>query len=93
MKAVLVYQVGIANVFKVDRFSRRPERRGATRLLQLDFRSCAWFARGLAAAGAEVRTAHADVAGDIRNVPWSPGKGDLWADKKSTVITRRKAAK
>jgi hypothetical protein len=76
--AVLVYQVGIANVFDVTGPTRR-------RLVQSDYSTCAAFARGMAAAGALVTTAHCDQAGDIASFDWAEGPGDLWADKKARV--------
>jgi hypothetical protein len=72
MKAVLVYQAGIANVFTVDLFTAHAENsRNAKRLLQHTFAACEWFARGLVAAGAEVRTAACNRAGDIVDATWS----------------------
>ena len=70
-KAVLVYQGGIANVFAVESFNMADFGRDARRLLQADFRSCEWFARGLAAAGAKIASAHCNMAGDITHQPWS----------------------
>jgi hypothetical protein len=84
-KIVLVYQCGIANVFEVDRFSRSPERRNARRLLQRDFDSCIWFARGLGAAGCVVRTASCDVAGDCAEQPWTAGKDGVFARERHAV--------
>ena len=47
MRIVLVFQCGIANVFKVDRFSAIPETRGnVVRLYQGDFRSAEMMATG-----------------------------------------------
>ena len=71
MRAVLVYQAGIANVFRVDCFNLSPYGREAERLLQADFRTCEWFARGLAAAGCVVRSVHCNQTGDISNAKWS----------------------
>ena len=70
-RAVLVYQAGIANVFAVTSFNMDPFGRDARRLLQSDFRTCESFARGMAAAGCKVATAHCNEAGDIVNRPWS----------------------
>lgn len=69
--AVLVYQAGIANVFEVEAFNMADYGRDAKRLLQADFRSCEMFARGLAAAGFKVATAHCNQAGDITHAHWS----------------------
>jgi hypothetical protein len=83
---VLVYQCGIANVFKVSRFRCNPAERTESRVLQHAFSVCHWFALGLAEAGAKVRTVHCDVAGDCARMQWQPGKGSLWADKKTAVV-------
>jgi hypothetical protein len=70
-RAVLVYQAGIANVFAVTCFNMADFGRDAKRLLQGDFRSCEYFARGLATAGILVASAHCNQAGDIINAHWS----------------------
>lgn len=70
-KAVLVYQAGIANVFAIDCFNIDPFGRNAKRLLQHAFLPCAYYARGLAAAGVVVRTLFCNYAGDITDVRWS----------------------
>lgn len=70
-RAFLVYQAGIANVFAVDCHNLASFGRNARRLLQADFRSCAMFARGLAAGGCIVRTAACNQAGDIAESLWS----------------------
>lgn len=62
-RITLVYQAGIANVF--DTTGETPKR-----LLQSDFCSCEMFARGMAAAGCSVKTAWANVAGDVALSPW-----------------------
>ena len=74
-RAVLVYQAGIANVFQVECFNfagvsgiDAEERK---RMLQSDFRTCEAFARGLAAAGWLIASAHCNVAGDCKNQRWS----------------------
>ena len=72
-KAVLVYQCGIANVFMVSDINMADIGRDARRLLQGDFRSCEYFARGLAYAGAEVECASCNQAGDILNATWTLG--------------------
>jgi hypothetical protein len=84
-RIVLVYQVGIANVFEVDRFSRHAGRRNGRRLLQSDYHSCAMFARGMGATGYVVRTMNCDMAGDCARFTWEPGKGELWADTRRKV--------
>lgn len=70
-RAVLVYQAGIANVFKVESFNFRVFGREAKRLLQSDFKTCEAFARGLGAAGTLVATGACNMAGDIIGQPWS----------------------
>ena len=70
-RAMLVYQAGIANVFAVTAFNLADFGRNARRLLQSDFRTCESFARGLAAAGTLVSSAHCNQAGDIAGSVWS----------------------
>ena len=70
-RAMVVYQAGIANVFAVKNFNLANYGRDAVRLSQSDFRSCEMFACGLAAAGVVVRTAACNMAGDIKDQPWS----------------------
>lgn len=71
MKAMLVYQGGIANVFQVECFNLANHGRNAKRLLQADFAACQNFAQGLATAGAVVRTAACNEAGDIAERHWT----------------------
>lgn len=71
MKAVLVYQAGIANVFRVDCFNLADVRRNAERLYQGSFRSAVTFAKGIQATGTEVKTSACNQAGDIRQALWS----------------------
>ena len=85
MKAALVYQAGIANVFKVESFNLAAYGREAQRIRQSSFQDCISFAQGLAAAGAKVITAHCDKAGDISTATWVEGIGDLWADEKVEI--------
>jgi hypothetical protein len=70
-KAMLVYQGGIANVFEVECFNLAPFGRDARRLLQSDFKTCEFLARGMGLAGAVVRTAYCNQAGDIKDAVWS----------------------
>lgn len=70
-RAVLVYQAGLANVFKVACFNLSDYGRNAVRLQQADFRTCASFARGLQAAGVNVKVAACNQAGDIRQATWT----------------------
>jgi hypothetical protein len=69
-RAMLVYQAGIANVFEVTSFNLCDYGRDAKRLLQSDFHTCIAFSRGMAKAGAIVRTAYCNQAGDIVNSKW-----------------------
>jgi hypothetical protein len=68
---VLVYQAGIANVFRVTSFNLADYGRDAVRLVQSDFRSAEAFARGLAAAGGIVKSAACNRAGDITHEKWT----------------------
>ena len=71
MKAVLVYQAGIANVFQVDCFNLSPFGRKAKRLYQGDFRTAEAIAQGIALAGGTVGTVACNMAGDISEQTWS----------------------
>jgi hypothetical protein len=74
IKVALVYQCGLANVFRVARFqieAWQPDNRNAVRLLQADFAACENFARGMAKAGAVVFTYGCNKAGDIAESTWS----------------------
>jgi hypothetical protein len=66
-----VFQGGIANVFRVQCHNLAPFGRAAKRLLQGDFASCVSFAKGMGAAGAIVRTAGCNQAGDITECRWT----------------------
>ena len=81
-KAALVYQAGIANVFEVDCFNLAPYGREAKRLLQADFTSCAYFARGMKAAGYHVKVLGCNMAGDIAEQKWTDNLKELpFSDK------------
>jgi hypothetical protein len=69
-RAVLVYQVGIANIFEVDCFNDSCFGRNAKQLLQSDFNSCENFARRLAQVGYLVCSLYCNQAGDIINANW-----------------------
>jgi hypothetical protein len=72
VRAMLVYQAGIANVFKVDRIGITEGGRGRTeRLYQGDFHTAVAFVRGMIAAGANVATAACNQAGDISGAKWT----------------------
>jgi hypothetical protein len=84
----LVYQCGIANVFRLDRMAADPRRRGQTRrVMEHAYSPCEWYCLGLARAGARVETYHCDEAGDIAGRPWNPGPGDLWSESKRPVYS------
>jgi len=70
-KAVLVYQAGIANVFKVDCFNMADYGREAKRLLQHTFTTCEWYAKGLRDAGYNVKVLACNMAGDITHAVWT----------------------
>ncbi len=70
-RAVLVYQAGIANVFAVTSFNLSDYGRDARRLIQADFSTCVSFARGLQAAGVNVKIAACNQAGDIVRATWT----------------------
>ena len=92
----LVYQCGIANVFRVTvPFPGQAQTPHYVRLLQADYRACEWYCQGLIEAGAEVSVWHSDVAGDVLLCPlgpWEMGRGELWADKKNPPIKAAYAA-
>ena len=89
-RSMLVYQAGIANVFEVECFNLTSFGRNAKRLLQADFRSCEYFARGLAAAGVTVRTVACNKAGDIINETWDEDLTEHpFSDKFIPVNTER----
>ena len=69
-KYCLVYQAGIANIFKVKCFNLADFGRNAKRILQADFRTCENFARGLVEAGCTVKSCHCNKAGDIVSMKW-----------------------
>jgi hypothetical protein len=70
-RVMLVYQAGIANIFRVDCFNLSPFGREARRVYQGDFRGAYMLAQGMGMEGAIVRTAWCNAAGDIANTKWS----------------------
>jgi hypothetical protein len=86
----LVYQCGIANVFRVNvPFPGQAQTPTYTRIMQHAYEPCERFCAGLIEAGAEVAVWHSDSAGDVLLCPYGPwqmGKGGLWADKKNPPI-------
>ncbi len=82
----LVYQCGIANVFRVTQAECEGSSPHYERIVQADYRSAEWFCRGVLEAGADVSVWHSDVAGDVMLCPcgpWQEGPGGLWRDKKA----------
>lgn len=71
MKAMLVYQAGIANVFEVECLNLAPFGRNARLVYQGDFRGAENVAHGMGYAGATVRSAACNEAGNIRARTWS----------------------
>jgi hypothetical protein len=75
MNFVLVYQSGIANLFRVPSFDGYTE--GANqRVYQGEFRTAEAMARGAILAGAQVRVASCNHAGDIAESVWAQGLSD-----------------
>jgi len=71
-KFMLVYQGGLANLFEVNTFSLAPVQPCTRqRIYQGDFRSAENMAIGAKIAGAEVRTAGCNTAGDIAECVWT----------------------
>lgn len=71
LRFALVYQGGIANVFRVECYNLSGMDRGAARIYQGDFRTAEAIAIGLGWAGAIVQTLACNMAGDIINQPWT----------------------
>lgn len=71
LRFALVYQGGIANVFRVDSFNLSDCGRNATRIYQGDFRTGEAIAIGLGWAGAIVQTLACNKAGDIDRFHWT----------------------
>lgn len=71
LRIVLVYQAGICNVFHVTSFNLSDFGRDAVRIYQGDFRTGETLCYGLGLAGAVVRTAACNQAGDIARAHWS----------------------
>ena len=71
IRVALVYQAGIANVFRVNCFNLGPFGRDAMRIYQGDFRGAEMLALGMAMAGSIVQTLACNQAGDIQEAQWS----------------------
>lgn len=80
---ILLYQCGLANVFRVDANPDKPQR-----VLQHAFTACEWFARGLIEAGHEVIVKHANVAGDavLQLDRWEDGPGTMFEESKRPPV-------
>jgi hypothetical protein len=88
-KYMLVYQAGLANVFRVSAYNLADYGRDALRVMQADFRSCETFARGLVEAGAGVKSAACNRAGDIIKETWTTDlKSQPFSDKCRPVNTQ-----
>lgn len=84
-KFALVYQTGIANVFML-RDDAGTIYEPPRRVMQHAFLPCRYYAEGLAAAGAEVRTYSCNVAGDCAAVEWTVGtEGTPFRDSRDCV--------
>lgn len=83
--AFLVYQLGIAEVFQVRCLNLATYGRMAKRLWQGDYTACINICRGLGYAGVVVRTAHCESAGDVTNMKWEGGKGEMFPDARIEV--------
>jgi hypothetical protein len=70
-RAFLVYQGGIANVFVVDCFNLAYFGRNARCIYQGNYYGAINYTRGLRDAGATVKTAVCNMAGDIAKQTWS----------------------
>lgn len=86
-RAMLVYQAGIANVFRVDCFNMCNFGRNAIRLIQTSFNGAEYFADGLVAAGVKVGSCYCNECGDIsekvwkedlENAPFSKDMNPIW---------------
>lgn len=70
-RAVLVYQGGIANIFRVSSFNLSDYGRDAFRLWQGDFRTAHVYALALRDAGIKVKACACNRAGDISKETWT----------------------
>jgi len=71
MKAMLVYGAGTAWVFAVEALTCGTKGREASTLCHASFRECEFYALGMVAAGATVRSAAYTGGGDPQGMPWS----------------------
>ena len=66
----LVYQAGIANIFRVSCFNLSDYGRDAMRVYQGDFHTAEAIFHGMWLGGAKLMTAHCPNAGDIAHQQW-----------------------
>lgn len=84
--AALVYQGGIANVFRTGVMVAGKQDYERKRLIQGSFLGCEYFAQGLAVAGVDVVTLYCNEAGDIADRDWySPLDDAPFSEKFSPV--------
>lgn len=76
VRLMLVYQAGIANLFRVASFNKGTYARDAVRVYQGDFRTAEAMARGAELAGAIVRVSACNQAGDIIDATWNTPLGE-----------------
>ena len=80
----LVYQCGLANVFRHEKTESEGASWRYTRLVQGTYETAERYCCGLLEAGASVSVWHSDVAGDCLVMqPWREGAGELWAERKT----------
>ena len=81
MRMILLYQVGIANLFACND-------QGDARIYQGDYRGAEMMARGALLADADIEVMHWDGAGDasLFRDEWQAGPGDLWREAKRPPI-------
>lgn len=75
-KFVLVYQVGIANIFEVQCFNLSDYGREAKRIFQGTFQQAECICLGLGTGGHMIKSVHCNQAGDIICATWSENLED-----------------
>jgi hypothetical protein len=76
-KAMVVYQGGMANLFEVKCFNLNPFGRNAKSIYQGTFDECNKIAFGMELAGAKIKVAGCNMAGDIQDFQWTDNLDDL----------------
>ncbi len=81
MRFTLLYQCGLANVFRLDAD-------GWKRVLQHAYSACEWYCAGLIDCGGLVAVRHWDGAGDALACQneWTDGAGELWMTHKRPPV-------